>query len=170
MMPLTKRAAAAVALLLSGATAQESSTTTSPAPSACATLTPAYSPPVVAKGWKAQLIATGLTRPRGIKFDSNGGLLVIEQGVGLTHLTLDDNGGTCVSVAKNTTVIEDSRVGSIQTMIFFFSFKRLHVYNTGKADNPDLADRKRYVAQPWPRVVGGRQDPLRLVVRVRRPI
>ncbi|KAL2187357.1 soluble quino protein glucose dehydrogenase [Thermothelomyces heterothallicus CBS 203.75] len=112
MIPLTKRAAVA-ALLLSGVTAQDTTaiaTATGSVPSACATLTPAYSPPVVAKGWKAQLIATGLTRPRGIKSDSNGGLLVVEQGVGLTHLTLNDNGGTCVSVAKNVSVIEDSKL------------------------------------------------------------
>ncbi|KAL2162121.1 hypothetical protein VTH06DRAFT_7906 [Thermothelomyces fergusii] len=102
MIAPTKRAAA-IALLLSGATAQS-------APSACPTLTPPYSPPVVAKGWKAQLIATGLRRPRGIKFDSKGGLLVIEQGFGLTHLTLNDNGGTCVSVAKKVSVITDSRL------------------------------------------------------------
>ncbi|KAL2144268.1 hypothetical protein VTI28DRAFT_9405 [Corynascus sepedonium] len=107
MNPLIKRAAAA-ALLLSGVKAQD--TTTAPAPSACATLMPAYSPPVVAKGWKAQLIATGLTRPRSIKFDSNGGLLVVEQGVGLTHLTLDDSGGTCVSVKSNVSVIADAKL------------------------------------------------------------
>jgi glucose/arabinose dehydrogenase len=86
-------------------------TTTSRSPACATVLTPSYSPPVVAKGWKAQLVATGLTSPRGIKFDTNGGLLVIEQGVGLSRLTFIDNGGTCLSVQSNKTVIADKEVG-----------------------------------------------------------
>jgi glucose/arabinose dehydrogenase len=126
MNPLIKRAAAAALLLCSGVTAQEETTTTTPfttfttpftatsaSSSPCATvLTPAYSAPVVAKGWKAQLIATGLSNPRGIKFDTNGSLLVLEQGVGLRHLTFNDNGGTCLSVNGNTSVITDEEVSS----------------------------------------------------------
>ncbi|KAK3903924.1 soluble quino protein glucose/sorbosone dehydrogenase, partial [Staphylotrichum tortipilum] len=102
-------AATAVALLLAcGAEAQDTTTTTSSSPSACATvLKPSYSAPVVADGWKAQLIATDLSRPRGLKFDTKGALLVIESGVGLKHLTFTDNGGTCLSVKSSKTVITD---------------------------------------------------------------
>jgi glucose/arabinose dehydrogenase len=42
-----------------------------------------------------------------MKFDSNGGLLVVEQGVGVSRLTFTDNGGTCLSVNSNTTVLAD---------------------------------------------------------------
>ncbi|SPQ26931.1 51f52ea8-c28f-4185-b048-a365b4bb6470 [Thermothielavioides terrestris] len=65
---------------------------------------------LVSPGWKAQLIATGLSRPRGLKFDSKGGLLVIEAGVGLRRLTFTDNGGTCLSVKTNKTVIADKEL------------------------------------------------------------
>ncbi|KAK3303377.1 uncharacterized protein B0T15DRAFT_272761 [Chaetomium strumarium] len=114
MNSLMRRAAAVVLLLgYYTAEAQTSTTTTTAATTSassttCATvLTPSYSPPVVAKGWKAQLIATGLTRPRSMKFDSNGGLLVVEQGVGVSRLTFADDGGTCMSVNGNTTVLVD---------------------------------------------------------------
>jgi glucose/arabinose dehydrogenase len=117
MSPLFKRAATAALLLASGlAEAQDVVTLTGTAtPSVTATacaavLTPSYAAPVAARGWKAQLVATGLKTPRGIKFDTNGGLLVIESGARLTHLTLNDNGGTCVSVERNTTLLEDEDV------------------------------------------------------------
>ncbi|KAL7954260.1 hypothetical protein V8C34DRAFT_29314 [Trichoderma compactum] len=66
-----------------------------------------YPAPVAASGWEYRLIANGLTRPRGIAFDADGGLLVVQSGVGLTHLTLDDDGGTCLTVTSNTTLIAD---------------------------------------------------------------
>lgn len=115
MSAILKRTAAAALLLSSGLVeAQETATVTTTdgsSASECATvLTPSYSPPVVAKGWKAQLIATGLSNPRGIKFDTNGGLLVVEGGVGLTHLTFNDNGGTCLSLKGNHTVLADKEV------------------------------------------------------------
>ena len=125
MSSLVKRAAAAALLLSSSVVAQDTSidittitsTVTTPTSSsqasACATaLAPGYSAPVAAKGWKAQLIATNLTKPRSIKFDSNGGLLVLEAGVGLRHLTFDDNGGTCLSVKSSTSVIADEEVST----------------------------------------------------------
>ncbi len=56
-----------------------------------------YPAPVAASGWEYRLIANGLRRPRGIAFDDDGGLLVVESGVGLTHWTLNDEGGTCLT-------------------------------------------------------------------------
>src|SRR5271168_2796440 len=49
--------------------------------SSCSTtLTPANSvQPSVASGYRAQLIATGLSSPRSIQFDKAGNLLVVEQ-------------------------------------------------------------------------------------------
>lgn len=121
MSPLFKRAAAAALLLTSGLVEAQVVTLTgtvtpSATSTACATvLTPSYSAPVAAQGWKAQLVATGLTNPRGIKFDTNGGLLVVEGGARLTHLTLNDNGGTCVSVERNTTLFVDEEVSEPPT-------------------------------------------------------
>lgn len=120
MSSLVKRAAAAALLLSSSVAAQETTSsivettftpTTTAQATACATvLTPDYSAPVAAKGWKAQLIATNLTNPRSIKFDSNGALLVLEARTGLRRLTFNDDGGTCLSVRLSTSVIADEDV------------------------------------------------------------
>lgn len=73
-----------------------------------------YPTPVAASGWQYRLIANGFTRPRGIAFDNDGGLLVVESGAGLTHLTLNDEGGTCLTVKSKKRLIAD------QTVSFFF--------------------------------------------------
>jgi len=56
----------------------------------------------VASGWKYSLLATGLTKPRGLVFDTEGHLLVLEAGKGLTAHTIGANG--CISSSK--TVIQ----------------------------------------------------------------
>jgi len=95
----------AIALLAATAGAQSSSGSAS---AACSpTLTAGYAAPSVASGYAARLIATGLTSPRGIKFDTQGNLLVVEEGVGITALRLEDGSGSCVGVASQDTVISD---------------------------------------------------------------
>ncbi|KAL2043436.1 hypothetical protein N7G274_003743 [Stereocaulon virgatum] len=76
--------------------------------SSCSTsLTPTNSiKPSVASGYQAALVATGLTRPRSIKFDNLGNLLVVQAGVGIESLQLQDNGGTCITVKSKKTVIQ----------------------------------------------------------------
>lgn len=64
-----------------------------------------YPAPVAAQGWSYQLVANGFTKPRGIQFDKDGGLLVIDAGAGFVHLSLKDDGNTCVSVDKKTTLL-----------------------------------------------------------------
>ncbi|KFX93459.1 hypothetical protein V495_03050 [Pseudogymnoascus sp. VKM F-4514 (FW-929)] len=71
-------------------------------------LVPSYAQPVFADGWTGNLIAKGLTRPRGMQLDSKGNLLVVQQGVGIVHLQFTDGGGTCLTVAKQTTIITDN--------------------------------------------------------------
>lgn len=73
-------------------------------------LTPSYPAPVMADGWESRLIVTGLTRPRSILFDNAGGLLVVQQRTGITHMRLADGNGTCLSVAKRTELVRDSSV------------------------------------------------------------
>jgi hypothetical protein len=58
-------------------------------------LTPSYSAPAVADGYAATLIADSLTSPRGIKFDSQGALLVVQRGVGISVHTLANGDGDC---------------------------------------------------------------------------
>lgn len=76
-------------------------------------LTPSYNMPVVGSGWTAQIIANGLTKPRGIVFDANGALLLVQQGVGILRMTFVDNGGTCLVLHETTTLVEDDDVGSL---------------------------------------------------------
>lgn len=81
-------------------------------PSSCSTtLTPTNSiKPSIASGYRAALVATGLTSPRSIQFDASGNLLVVEQSTGLTSLHFDDNGGACVSVKSQKAVVEATNV------------------------------------------------------------
>ena len=79
--------------------------------SCSATLTPTNSIKLsVASGYRAALVATGLTTPRGIQFDGSGNLLVVEQKMGLTSLHFEDNGGICVSVKSQKSVVEATTV------------------------------------------------------------
>ncbi|KAL8822977.1 MAG: hypothetical protein Q9191_006300 [Dirinaria sp. TL-2023a] len=54
------------------------------------------------------LVATGLTHPRSIEFDSAGNLLVAEAGSGITNLAFQDDGGICLTVKTKKTVINAS--------------------------------------------------------------
>ena len=76
-------------------------------------LVPNYAQPVFAAGWQGNLIAKGLSRPRGMQLDSLGNLLVVQQGVGIVHLQFTDGGGTCLTLAKQTTLITDNSVSII---------------------------------------------------------
>lgn len=68
--------------------------------------------PTVASGYQMAVVATGLTKPRSIRFDSKGNLLVVQQGAGIVNLAFTDYGGICLSVSKMQTVIEDSSVSA----------------------------------------------------------
>lgn len=83
----------------------------SSASSCSTTLSPKLSiTPTVASGYHVALIATGLTKPRSIKFDSKGNLLVVQQGAGIANLALKDDGGICLSVSNMQIVVENSAV------------------------------------------------------------
>jgi hypothetical protein len=75
-----------------------------------ASLTASYPTPSVANGFQAKLVANKLTRPRSIIFDTNGHLLVVQAGYGITSLTLKDDGSGCMSVSSKKDVIVDSSV------------------------------------------------------------
>ena len=83
-------------------------------PSCSTTLTPTNSiKPSIASGYQAALVATGLTKPRSIEFDSAGNLLVVQAGAGIARLQLQDNGGTCVTVKSKKTVVQASTVSRV---------------------------------------------------------
>jgi len=70
------------------------------------TLQPEYAAPVTSNGWSAQLVAQDLDNPRGILFDSEGNLLVIDRSEGIVRMTFEDGGGTCLNVANKTTIVD----------------------------------------------------------------
>lgn len=78
----------------------------------CSALKPSYSAPSVASSYAAAPIATGLLKPRGILFDTSGRILVVEQNRGIVALTLKDEGGMCLSVKENKTVIANKGVSN----------------------------------------------------------
>lgn len=68
-----------------------------------------YPAPVVAADYNARLISTGLQRPRGLVFDKNSALLVVEFRTGISHVTFSsDDGATCLAVGKTVTLVRDS--------------------------------------------------------------
>lgn len=73
-------------------------------------IAPAHAAPSVAPGFRVELVANGLRDPRGILFDSEGGLLVVEQEHGISRLRLTGD-GPCVRVEGNAQrVVEDNSV------------------------------------------------------------
>lgn len=67
--------------------------------SACAsTIAPRNGQPSVAPGYQVNVVASGLTEPRGIIFDSEGNLLVVQQGKGVSRLRLTNDEGPCIRV------------------------------------------------------------------------
>lgn len=93
--------AAAALLLAQGVAAQDECSNS---------LEVSYPAPVAADGWSYRLVANNFTRPRGLLFDADGNLLLIDAGVGLVHLTLRDDGGSCLSVEETTTLVENENV------------------------------------------------------------
>ncbi|KAF9763084.1 hypothetical protein IL306_003251 [Fusarium sp. DS 682] len=88
---------AIITLLISSASAQECNFKTLKTP---------YPAPVTADNWNYSIIANELRRPRGILFDSEGALIIIDSGNGIIHFELEDEGGTCLQVRKKTTLLE----------------------------------------------------------------
>lgn len=96
------------ALLLHSIAAQSSS--------ACsASLTASYPAPSLASGYQAQLVANRLRRPRSIIFDSEGNLLVVEAGRGITGLTFQESGNGCLSVSATKAIINDTSVSDVSS-------------------------------------------------------
>lgn len=113
MNRLGKHAAVVLSATAAAVLAQTSTTTTSSSTTACPTvLSPSYSAPVVGPGWTAQLIARNLSSPRSILFDTDGALLVVQQGVGILQVRFDDHGGTCLVVNSMATAVENKDVSA----------------------------------------------------------
>ncbi|OAG37787.1 hypothetical protein AYO21_08030 [Fonsecaea monophora] len=76
----------------------QSSSTCGPAPSGSIQ-------PSLASGYQMQVVATGLSKPRGIRLDNAGNLIVVEQGRGVISVhTLNEDTAGCVSVVNSTDI------------------------------------------------------------------
>ena len=73
-------------------------------------LKPEYPAPILAQGYKAQLVADGFSYPRGIMFDSEGALLVVDSGKGIVALTLEADENDCISVSNKKTIVDDKEL------------------------------------------------------------
>jgi hypothetical protein len=67
---------------------------------------------IVSKGFTARVIASNLTTPRGIAFDKEGNLLVVEKTKGITALQIKEE-GNCITAVTKKTVITDPTVGGL---------------------------------------------------------
>ena len=70
-------------------------------------LSVSYPAPKAHSDWSYRLVARDLTKPRTILFDTSDNLLVLDAGEGIFQLSLDDEGGTCLSVDEKTTILQD---------------------------------------------------------------
>jgi glucose/arabinose dehydrogenase len=85
----------------------QSSSTAAPCPSSIA---PAHGAPSVAPGFRVQVVANNLRDPRSLQFDSAGGLLVVEQGHGISRLTLTGDGACVRQTGATQSVVENDKV------------------------------------------------------------
>lgn len=90
------------------AKAQSSSSTAAACPSSIA---PAHGAPSVAPGFRVQVVANNLRDPRSLQFDSAGGLLVVEQGHGISRLQLTGD-GACVRQTGDKKIVVDNEAVS----------------------------------------------------------
>jgi glucose/arabinose dehydrogenase len=86
------------------------------AQSSCATINPAYAP-TWGTGFSGRVVQNGLKGPRGIVFDDQNQLLIVESnGGGVRHVKLTDNGGTNVCVASSKTLITERGVSFLELL------------------------------------------------------
>ncbi|KAF3929742.1 hypothetical protein ABW19_dt0200374 [Dactylella cylindrospora] len=78
--------------------------TVSLASAQCSVLPFTFPAPVMASGYRAQLVATGLRTPRAIVFDTAGYLLVAERGAGISRFEV----GSCGSLLNRVLIISDT--------------------------------------------------------------
>lgn len=86
---------------------------------ACAKpIAPQKAAPSVAPGFRVEVVANGLRDPRSLLFDQQGGLLVVEQGHGISRLSLTGD-GACVQVEGQVqNVVEDGSVSLAFVWLF----------------------------------------------------
>ena len=72
----------------------------------CSSSVKAITSPVATNGFAWDIIATNVSSPRGIIFDSRGRLLIVQAGTGIIALTLSNT--SCSQITQTTTVLQNS--------------------------------------------------------------
>lgn len=102
--------------ILSGSDVLARAQTTTAA--ACtSTIAPRHAAPSLAAGWRAAVVANGLKSPRGILFDGNGALLVVEQSRGISRLAFNGDAGSCVRVNGDPDLVVDDPTVSLTAVL-----------------------------------------------------
>lgn len=76
------------------------------AQSNCSSSIKAITSPTASNGFAWDIIATNVSSPRGIIFDSKGRLLIVQQGTGILALSLSNN--SCAQITQTTIVLQNS--------------------------------------------------------------
>ena len=105
-------------------------------------IAPQHAAPSVAPGFRVEVVANGLRDPRGVLFDSEGGLLVVEQGHGVSRLRLTGD-GACVKVEGDVQQVVDD--DSVSEHIVLASF------SSAVQDKSELT----VPVEPWHRPLAG---------------
>lgn len=120
-------ASSAALLVLTARTNAQSSASACPSP-----IAPKNAAPSVASGFRVEVVASGLRDPRGIMFDSSGGLLVLEQSHGVSRLKLSGD-GACVKaegdvqrVVENEDVSAHCDLWNVQVKFTYTTLQLLH--------------------------------------------
>ncbi|KAF2638020.1 soluble quino protein glucose dehydrogenase [Massarina eburnea CBS 473.64] len=93
-------------ILCEGLVRAQSSTVSA---TACAsTISPKNAAPSVAAGWQANVVANNLQSPRGMRFDGEGGLLIVQQEKGIVRVRFNSEAGDCVKQEGATEVVIDN--------------------------------------------------------------
>lgn len=61
-------------------------------------------------GYKSKLLLTGLSTPRGVDFDRQGNLLIVERGRGISYVKLTEAADGSVCVQEKKLLINDAQV------------------------------------------------------------
>lgn len=89
----------------------------SAASTACSsTIAPLNTAPSVAPGFRVEVVANNLTRPRSIQFDPEGALLVVEQSLGVRRIRLSGD-GSCVRQDGDVQNVTDNTSVSVPAVI-----------------------------------------------------
>jgi glucose/arabinose dehydrogenase len=105
---------------------------------------PKYAAPIVAKGFTARVVISNLTRPRGMVFDTEGNLLVVQNRKEITAFSMATT-GSCVKVTGKRTVL-NAAVGSGESVgLSQFKFEQALKFDSVEPWYPDYGRWKNIV-------------------------